>query len=111
RNSGYFDGNRDSTRVAVVQRRELLDPSPTHGGDDAFADAPVQVADELRVGLGQLPEGAVQERDVGATPGKALALRIEPEAVHLAEQRLDARLGVGPAARLGAPQASGGGRV
>ena len=77
-------------------------PPPTDG-DDSLADAAVQVADELRVGLGQLPEGAVQERDVGAAARHGLALGVEPEPVHLAEQRLHARLGVRSGVPASAP--------
>ena len=80
RTSGYFDGNGDPARVAVVQRRELLDASPADRATDALADPAVQVADELGVGLGQLPERAVQERDVGAAAGRASPLGVEARA-------------------------------
>src|SRR3954468_13181261 len=88
--SGYFDGNGDPARVPVVQRRELLDCSPAHRRDHAFADSSVQVAHELRVGLGELAERAMQERDVGAATRQHLPLGIETEPVHLAVQRLHA---------------------
>ena len=59
-------------RLGVVQRGELFDPSPTHLVDDALAQPAVEVAHELGVGLGQLPERAVQELDAG----RALVLAV-----------------------------------
>src|SRR4051812_12361517 len=70
--SGYFDRDGHSTRVAAVQRRELLDASPTDLGDHAFGDPPVEVADQLGIGLGQLPERAVEKGDVDAVTGQDL---------------------------------------
>src|ERR1700690_2673985 len=53
------DRNGDPARVTVVQRRELLNSSAADLVDDPLRDSAVEVAYELRVGLGQLPERAV----------------------------------------------------
>ena len=57
------DRDGDATRVVVVQRREVVDASPAHRLHDAFANAAVQVAHELGIRLGELPERAVEEGD------------------------------------------------
>src|SRR5512132_4679521 len=59
------DRNGHVARLGVVQRGELLDSSPAHLVDDAFAQAAVQIADQLGVRLGELPERAVEELDAG----------------------------------------------
>jgi hypothetical protein len=59
-------------RLVVVQRGELLDCSPADLVDHALAEAPVQVAHQLGIGLGQLSERAVQEVD----PRGALVLAV-----------------------------------
>jgi hypothetical protein len=61
------DPDNDMARLGVVQRREVLNTSPAGGIDDAFAQAPVQIAHQLGIGLGELTEGAVQELDAGAS--------------------------------------------
>src|SRR5688500_353104 len=93
-------------RLRVVQRQELLDPSPADGSDHPFADPPVEVADELRVGLGELAERAVEELDPDRALGGAVAeahRRLEAEPVELVGQRGDAAAGAGAAGELGAP--------
>jgi hypothetical protein len=47
------DRDGDATRVVVVQRREVVDASPAHRLHDTFANAAMQVADELRIRLRQ----------------------------------------------------------
>src|SRR4051812_48642116 len=65
--SRLSDGNGNPARVTVVQRRELLHASAADLGDDPFRDPAVEVADQLGVGLGQLPERAVHESHVGGS--------------------------------------------
>src|SRR3954451_9835324 len=86
------DGDRDPARVAVVQRRELHNASPADLADDAFGDAAVEIAHELGIGLGQLPERAVRERHVGLDAGR-LGAGLETEPAHLGAQRLHAGAG------------------
>src|SRR5215510_5862469 len=100
------DRNGHMARLVVVQRRELLDPSATHLIDDALAQAPVQVAHQLGVRLGQLPEGAVQELDAG----RALVLAVggvggglEPQLGELVVERTETAARTRALARLGAP--------
>jgi len=62
------DPHRHIARVTVSQRTEILHHSrrlPATGGlnHQSLHDSPVEVAHELRVGLGQLPERAVEEID------------------------------------------------
>src|SRR5262245_57118772 len=96
-------------RLGVVQRRELQDPSlavPTDGSDDSFADPAVEVADELRVGLGELAERAVEELDADRPLGGAVPRadgRLEAEPVELVGERGDAAAGAGTAGELEAP--------
>src|SRR6185295_10097874 len=106
--------NGDMARLRVVQRRELLHPSPADGSDHAFADSAVEVAHELRVGLGELPERAVEELDADGALSRAVAgadRGLEAEAVELVGQRRDAAPGAGTARQLGAPLLADLGRV
>src|SRR5262245_52260328 len=92
--------NGHMARLVVVQRRELLDASPADGFHHAFADPTVEVAHELRVGLGELAERAVEELDADRTLGGAVAGPhggLETEPVELVGQRRDAAAGAGPA--------------
>ncbi len=70
----------------------------------------MQVAYELRIGLGELAEGAVQEGDVG---GIAVLLDrgIKTEPLHLAGQRLDARTRTCATTGFQPPGAAGRGGV
>ena len=99
--------------LGVVQRRELVDCSPADGVDDAFAQPAVQVADQLGVGLGQLPERTVEELDAGGAAVGAIGFQrgLEAELGELGLQRPEAAAGPGAGARLGAPDPTGGGGV
>src|SRR3989440_1604173 len=108
------DRDGHMARFGVVQRGELLDPSPAHLVDDALAQPAVEIADELGVGLGQLPERAVQELDAG----RALVLAVggvgrglEAELGELVVERPHAAAGAGALAGLGAPGVAGIGSV
>src|SRR6266540_2667262 len=101
--------DRDMARLRVVQRRELLDPSPADLLDDAFAQAAVQVADELGVRLGELAERAVQELDARATLRRAVAgldRRLEAEPVELALERTQTAARAGTTTRFDTPGAA-----
>ncbi len=90
------DPYRDVARLVVVQRRERLDRSPTDRRDHAFAQASVQVAHQLGVGLGQLTERAVQEVDPGRSRLIAGPRRgLEPEPAELGVERGEAAAGAG----------------
>ncbi len=70
--------------------------------DEALDHAPVQCADELRVGLGQLAERAMGERDDrDLTVLAAVDRRIEPQQVELADQGLEAGGSIGIAGAVG----------
>jgi hypothetical protein len=87
------NGHRDMTRLRVVQRRELLNASPTDLIDHALAEAPVQVAHELGIRLGQLAERAVEELDTcGALRGAVTGLdgRLEAQPAQLGFERVQA---------------------
>ena len=102
------------TRLRVVQRRELLDPSPADLIHDPLAEAPVQVADELGVRLGQLAERAVQELDAGGALGGAVARLdrgLEPEPEQLGFQRPQAAAGPCALSGLDPPRVAGVGGV
>src|SRR5260370_33477562 len=100
------DRNGHMARLGVVERCELLDPSPTDLVDDALAQPAVQIADELGVRLGELPERAVQELDAG----RALVLAVggvgrglEAELGGLVVERPAAAARAGALAGVGAP--------
>src|SRR6185503_13206180 len=98
--------NGHVARLRVVQRRELLDASPAHRSDHAFADPSVEVAHELGIGLGELAERAVEELDAHRALGGAVAGAdggLEAEPVELVGERGDAAAGPGAAGELEAP--------
>ncbi len=66
---------------------ELVDLPATGGAHDTLADAPVQVAHQLRVGLGQLSERALQEEERGIVGAVVVERRIEAEPAHLTDER------------------------
>ena len=79
------DRDGDATRVVVVQRREVVDASPAHRLHDTFANAAMQVADELRIRLRQFAERAVEERDRDLV-AVFFGDRVEPEPLELARR-------------------------
>ena len=116
--------NRYVARLRVVQRRELPDASPADCIHHTFTEAAVQVADQLRVGLGQLPERTMEELDSRDTrtrcrirhlTGRAgFQRRLEPELAQLRLERTHTALAARPAAGVGAPftpDAGGVGRL
>src|SRR5260370_29359646 len=108
------DRNGHMARLGVVQRGELLDPSPAHLVDDALAQPAVEIADELGVGLGELPERAVQELDAGRTLVLAVGgvgRGLEAELGELVVERPHAAAGPGALAGLGPPGVTGVGGV
>ena len=112
---GYPTPDHDVARLGVVQRRELLDASPVADGvDHALAEPAVQVAHQLRVGLGELAERAVEELDAGAALVGAvggLDRGLEPEPGQLALERAEAAPRPGAPAGVGAPHPAGLGGV
>src|SRR5438105_12994657 len=111
------ESHGDIARVTIDQRAEVLHHSrglPATGAlrHQALHDPLMQVADQLRIGLGQLPEGAVEEVDadpagVGATAAELRLHRIEPETVELGHQRRQtAPPTLAPAVGVGAPPAA-----
>src|SRR3954453_1027298 len=76
RASGYFDRNGHSTRVTVVQRRELHHASPADLVDHTRADSAVQIAHQLRIRLGELPERTVKKGDIHLVAGPNLGLGV-----------------------------------
>src|SRR5262245_52000438 len=106
------DRNGDVARLGVVQRGELLDPSPAHLVHDALAQATMQVAHQLGIRLGQLPEGTVQELDAG----RALVLAVggvgsglEPELGELVVEGSRAAARASALGGFGAPGVEGDG--
>ena len=93
---------RHGSRSYNVAKSSTL-PPPTVV-DDAFADAAVQVADQLGVRLGQLPERAVQERDVETSPPSVSVAGSKPSRSISAVERLRARPRAGAAAGFDAPR-------
>ena len=89
----------------------MLHASAADGIDDARANPTVEVADELRVRLGQLAERTVEKRHVDPVTGEVLVLRVEPQPVHLAREGLDTRSRPSAPARLFPPRVAGGRRV
>ncbi len=102
------------TGLGVVQRREVLDPSPTRGVDHPFAQAAVQIAHELGIGLGELTERAVQELDPRA-PFVGTVSRfdrgLETEAGELRLERVQAALRACTPSGVGTPDPAGVGSV
>ena len=100
-------------RLGVVQRRELVDCSPAHRVDHAFAQTPMEVAHQLGVGLGQFAERTVEEFDAGRTAVGAVGLErgFEAQLGELGLERTQAAAGAGAGPRLGAPDPTGGGGV
>src|SRR3989440_9744970 len=83
------DTDRHIARVTISQRAKTLDNSRSGCFHHPFDDASVEVADEIGVGLGQLPKRAVQEIDPDPAVLAWLELRldgIEAEPVKLADQ-------------------------
>ena len=113
--SGYPSRHGDVARLRVVQRRELLDASPADRIDHALAEPAVQVADELRVRLGELAERAVQELDADRALGGAVAgldARARSRAGRArGSSAREAAAGPGAAAGLGTPLLAGVGGV
>jgi hypothetical protein len=81
--------------------------------DDPLAEAPVEVAHQLRIRLGQLPERAVQELDAGGPAVAAVVLQrgLEAELAELGLQRGEAVARPGAGAGFTPPDPAGGGGV
>src|SRR3989440_1931997 len=108
------DTDRHIARVTISQRAKTLDNSRSGCFHHPFDDASVEVADEIGVGLGQLPKRAVQEIDPDPAVLAWLELRldgIEAEPVELADQSGEtaaAPLAPGHSLLTPAPAHSGG---
>src|SRR5438128_771872 len=80
---------RNLARRAIDESAELVDADAADGVDEAFDEAAVEIAHELRVGLGQLGERAAGERDDDLV-GVVGHCRVEADAAELVDQGGDA---------------------